>query len=138
MLNDPQSVKQFLAGRHAEIADAHRNGATGFATCTALTAVTDEAIHSIFRMIPDGLRDHVAILALGGYGRGELCPHSDVDVMVLCPVGASRESANETAKLFLRLLWDAGLIVGHSVRTIDEALQTIGSAIDSWASMLES
>ncbi|HCV42180.1 MAG TPA: hypothetical protein DGH68_01755, partial [Bacteroidetes bacterium] len=112
---DPQSVRQFLVRRHAEIAEAHRGGADGFATCSALTAAMDEAIRSIHEMSTDGLRDEVAILALGGYGRGELCPHSDVDVMVLCPAGANREGVSQTAKSFLHLLWDAGMTVGHSV-----------------------
>jgi [protein-PII] uridylyltransferase len=98
----------------------------------------DEAIRSTYEMITDGARNEIAILALGGYGRRELCPHSDVDVMVLCPAGANREAVSQTATSFLHLLWDAGITVGHSVRTIDEAMQTRGSAIDSWASMLES
>ena len=138
MPGDPQSIKLFLSKRHAEIAEAHRGGAGGFATCTSLTLAMDEAIRSAFGTITGGVRDEVAILALGGYGRGELCPHSDVDVMVLCPAGSNRDVVSQTAKSFLHSLWDAGLTVGHSVRTIDEAMQTRGSAIDSWASMLES
>ncbi len=138
MSGGTQSLKKVLAQRHAEIAKAHRDGAEGFATCAALTAAMDEVLRSTHQMIPDGVRDDVTILALGGYGRSELCPHSDVDVMVLCPMGTLRDTANETAKSYLRLLWDAGITAGHSVRTIDEALQTRGTSIDSWASMLES
>ncbi|MBM2840414.1 MAG: UTP-GlnB uridylyltransferase, GlnD, partial [Bacteroidetes bacterium] len=138
MSGDPQSLKQLLSQRHEGIAAAHRNGAGGFATCTALTTAMDDLIRAAHRMVPGDLREEIALLALGGYGRVELCPHSDVDVMVLCPTGASRDAANETARSFLHLLWDAGVTVGHSVRTIDEAMQTRGSSIDSWASMLES
>jgi [protein-PII] uridylyltransferase len=138
MSADPQSLKQLLSQRHEEIAAAHRSGARGFATCASLTTAMDDLILSAHRMIPGGLPDEIALLALGGYGRGELSPHSDVDVMALCPSGTNHEAANETARAFLHVLWDAGVTVGHSVRTIDEAMQTRGSAIDSWASMLES
>jgi [protein-PII] uridylyltransferase len=82
--------------------------------------------------------DTIAILALGGYGRGELCPHSDIDVMVLCDTGALLDAAGDAAKAVLHFLWDAGLDVGHSVRTVDEALSLHGKTFDSWASMIES
>jgi [protein-PII] uridylyltransferase len=64
----------------------------------------------------------LALVAVGGYGRGELLPCSDVDVMVLLPQGG--ETA-WTAPLerFLAFLWDIGLETGHSVRTIDECRQ---------------
>jgi [protein-PII] uridylyltransferase len=127
---DPEQVKQWLSSRHADIASAHRSGAGGFATCSALTTTMDEVLRSTMQMVTDGARDRIAVLALGGYGRGELCPHSDVDVMVLCPSGEDRDLVNQTAKSFLHLLWDIGLTVGHSVRTIDEAMQTRGGPVD--------
>jgi [protein-PII] uridylyltransferase len=73
----------------------------------------------------------LALIAVGGYGRGELLPCSDVDVMVLLPQG---EEPGWTALLerFLTFLWDIGLETGHSVRTIDdcqrEALADLGVA----------
>jgi [protein-PII] uridylyltransferase len=61
----------------------------------------------------------IALLAVGGYGRGELLPCSDIDIMVLLP---KTEAAPWTHDLerFLTFLWDIGLEVGHSVRTIDD------------------
>lgn len=134
---DIQSVKQLLLARRTDIANAHLRGASGTTTCAALTTAMDEALREIYGMIAADRREEIAILALGGYGRCELCPQSDVDVMVLSP-SVNREAANETAKEFLHLLWDAGITVGHSVRAIDDALQTRGTSVDSWASMLES
>jgi [protein-PII] uridylyltransferase len=73
----------------------------------------------------------LALVAVGGYGRGELMPCSDVDVLVLLPQG---EEPAWTAPLerFLTFLWDIGLETGHSVRTIDdcqrEALADLGVA----------
>jgi len=72
-----------------------------------------------------------ALLAVGGYGRGELLPCSDVDVMVLLPQG-SDPAWIAPLERFLALLWDIGLETGHSVRTIDdcrqEALADLGVA----------
>ena len=117
---------------------AHRGGATSFATCSSLTAVMDRAFLTAFDALSPEARTSIAILALGGYGRGELFPGSDVDVMVLCPTGDAREEAAEAAKKFLHFLWDAGVNVGHSVRTVEEAIALHGKTLDAWTSMLES
>lgn len=63
----------------------------------------------------------ICLLALGGYGRGELCPFSDVDLMFLVPDDAGPEAAGAVEK-FLYILWDRGLKFGHSVRTRAEAV----------------
>ncbi|MGH8250498.1 MAG: [protein-PII] uridylyltransferase [Steroidobacteraceae bacterium] len=73
----------------------------------------------------------LALVAVGGYGRGELLPCSDVDVMVLLPQGEHREWTAALER-FLTFLWDIGLETAHSVRTIDdcqrEALGDVGVA----------
>ncbi len=61
----------------------------------------------------------LALVAVGGYGRGELHPGSDIDIMVLLPKGDSADWQPDIEK-FLTLLWDIGLEVGHSVRSIDD------------------
>ena len=61
----------------------------------------------------------LALIAVGGYGRGELHPCSDIDIMVLLPKSDSADWQPEIEK-FLTLLWDMGLEVGHSVRSIDD------------------
>jgi [protein-PII] uridylyltransferase len=66
-----------------------------------------------------GMGTGVALVAVGGYGRGELFPHSDVDVLIL--VDPSLESETKRAiERFLASLWDIGLEIGHSVRTVEE------------------
>ncbi len=65
------------------------------------------------------LAAELALVAVGGYGRGELHPHSDVDVTVLVP-GAPDEATAQAIAGFLTSLWDAGLEIGHSVRSIDQ------------------
>ena len=63
-----------------------------------------------------------ALVAVGGYGRGELFPHSDVDVVVLLPqpLTDARSGGASGIERFIGLMWDTGLEIGHSVRTIDE------------------
>ncbi len=65
-----------------------------------------------------GDMDDFCLMALGGYGRAELCPHSDIDLMFLVNETTNRE----TIEKFLYALWDKGLKVGHSVRTLAECL----------------
>jgi [protein-PII] uridylyltransferase len=138
MLVDGSSLKSFLESRRQAIEDAHRRGAGGFDTCAALTAVMDESIAAVVGALPGGARDRIAVLALGGYGRAELFPYSDIDIMVLCSSGEERGAATEDAKAFLHMLWDAGVDVGHSVRTIEEVLELQGNVLDAWTSVLES
>ena len=61
----------------------------------------------------------LALVAVGGYGRGELHPSSDIDIMVLLPKSDSADWQSDIEK-FLTFLWDIGLEVGHSVRSIDD------------------
>lgn len=133
--SDP-AIKEFIAQRTSVIAADHQAGAGGFATCAALTAMMDEAIVRAYNHVASP-RQQIAVIAMGGYGRAELCPKSDIDVMILAGDGKSKEEAEKSAKTFLLFLWDAGLDVGHSVRTVKEALEVHGRIVDSWASMLE-
>ena len=138
MSSEGGHIRELLHARWAESKAAHEGGASGFATCATLTGAADTALRVAFERLDSSSRAQLAVLALGGYGRGELCPHSDVDLMVLRAAGSDLEEAGRAAKKFLHSLWDAGLDVGHSVRTVDEAVALHGHSIDAWNSMLES
>jgi [protein-PII] uridylyltransferase len=79
---------------------------------------------------------HVALVALGGYGRGELAPFSDVDLLILHG-GDRPEEVEGLAERLLYPLWDAGLTVGHGVRTADECLALAAERLDATTAMLD-
>lgn len=78
----------------------------------------------------------IALLAVGGYGRGELHPYSDVDLLVLLKDSVSKQPP-ESLSQFLTQLWDIGLEIGHSVRTISECRQQAEQDITIATNLLE-
>ena len=78
----------------------------------------------------------LALVAVGGYGRGELHPCSDIDVMVLLPKSESAPWQGGLER-FLTFLWDIGLEVGHSVRTIDDCQKESLADISVATTLLE-
>jgi [protein-PII] uridylyltransferase len=84
---------------------------------------------------------NLALVAVGGYGRGELFPHSDVDVLVLMPDGTSMDDDEELKRRvesFIGNCWDAGLEIGSSVRTIAECVAQAQAEVTVQTSLLES
>jgi [protein-PII] uridylyltransferase len=78
----------------------------------------------------------VALFAVGGYGRGELFPQSDIDLLVLAEAGPQLRHADAIARFFA-LLWDAGLPVGHAVRSTAESTEAARGDITVLTAMLE-
>jgi [protein-PII] uridylyltransferase len=84
-----------------------------------------------------GLHDaHASLVAVGGYGRGELFPHSDIDILVLLSKDAPTTVASQVES-FISQLWDAGLHLGHSTRTPEECLTLAASDLSIMTSLLE-
>ncbi len=105
-----------------------RVGDGGEATCHALTDALDDAMVSLSA----GLAGGIAVVAVGGYGRRDQSLYSDVDVMLLHD-GVPVESA---VRQVLYPLWDAGLKVGHSVRTVAESLEAARDSFETLTSLL--
>lgn len=78
----------------------------------------------------------LALFAVGGYGRGELFPYSDIDLLALAGEGSQADYREELARLFA-LLWDAGLPVGHAVRSADECTRIAAADITVQTSLQE-
>ena len=66
--------------------------------------------------------EHMAVVAVGGYGRGTLAPGSDIDLLFLLPAKPTA-AGGQVAEYMLYVLWDLGLKVGYSVRSIDDCLR---------------
>ncbi len=77
------------------------------------------------------------MLALGSYARRELCPGSDVDVMLLHTGGRRAGALTDDASKLWYPLWDAGFVLGHSVRTVKEAVSLADGDLDALTSLLD-
>ena len=82
-------------------------------------------------------KSRVALIAVGGYGRRELLPHSDIDLLILLERNHHRQHKGNIQS-FLTLLWDIGLKVGHSVRSISECRRQAAADVTVLTAMLES
>ena len=96
---------------------------------------TDETLRELRALA--GLDSSLALVAVGGYGRAEIFPHSDVDLMVLLPVRAN-PSVERGIEAFISACWDAGLEIGHSVRTLAESMSEAANDITVLTSTMES
>jgi [protein-PII] uridylyltransferase len=97
-------------------------------------AALDHALAELVDTVPLP-RSSVAVLAVGGYGRGEVSPHSDVDLLVL--VDDKRRPSPEDLRGLLYPLWDAGFQVGHAVCTPKEAIERARGDLEAATSLLE-
>jgi [protein-PII] uridylyltransferase len=105
----------------------------------ALSQATDETIVALWERA--ALPASVALVAVGGFGRGELFPHSDVDVLVLLPDGVvlgQDLDLQQRIEQFIGNCWDAGLEIGSSVRTVEECVARGAGDVTVQTSQLES
>ena len=104
---------------------------TGSAFCDALTKRTDAFLKALYEdaMAPQG----TALVAIGGYGRRELCPGSDIDVLL---IHDPELEVSELAEKIWYPLWDAGLKLGHQVGTIDQIAEVAYENLDMATSLL--
>jgi [protein-PII] uridylyltransferase len=100
----------------------------------AQSRLVDRVLRGLWADI--GAPSGCALIAVGGYGRGQLFPYSDVDVLVLLP-GALAPAAGAAIERFIGLLWDTGVEVAHAVRTIAECETEMAGDITIRTSLLE-
>ena len=97
----------------------------------------DQLISAIYGYLFKDLDQEIALIAVGGYGRGELHPKSDIDLMILLRDEENQQTKDLLEK-FLMLLWDIRLEIGHSVRTIDECVEESTKDITVATNIMES
>jgi [protein-PII] uridylyltransferase len=107
--------------KRCEIRAHHENGGTGLQVVTALSDLADHLLLQCLRTEAVGAQWDGALVAIGGYGRRELSPHSDMDLMFLFPAGHAGQT-EALASHLLCLMWDLGYHVGHSARTIEDCV----------------
>ena len=78
----------------------------------------------------------ISLIAAGGYGRGELHPYSDIDLLILLPENP-QEQQTENIEAFVRALWDAGFYPGHSVRTVVQCIEDASEDVQFLTNLME-
>jgi [protein-PII] uridylyltransferase len=123
----PRAVRDYLEQAREQVRARHDAGASGLAVVAAYTDAIDRLIRFLFgnaamhyQARNPLLTQRCAILAQGGYGRGELNPFSDIDLLVLYPWKVT-PYVETIADAILYPLWDAGLQVGHALRNVRES-----------------
>ena len=132
-----QTARQVLADTDQTLATQFWAGADIDGLIARRTKAVDQLIQSLWHSIdwPAGASDAIALFAVGGYGRGELHPYSDVDLLILCADDPERwQSPIET---FIQQLWDLNLDIGHSVRTLDQCQEQAGTDITIATALIE-
>lgn len=145
--------KNFLKVETARLKMLHRGGAGGMDVCRARATVLDElhvhilrSVRQNFEATHDGPVPKFALIAIGGYGRAELNPCSDIDIMILHTGDNVAASVGKLPDFLQALvepdgllytLFDVGLKIGHSVRTISDCVQVANEDMQTKTSLLE-
>ena len=131
-----QGLKALTAAANERIRQEHDAGARGRNVVRHHTALVDDVVRTVFQYVVShhsSPEEPCALLALGGYGRGEMNPYSDIDLMFLCHKTPPEDMVRET----LYLLWDAGYTLGHSVRTRRDVIKMADVDLTAQTAMRE-
>ena len=128
----PTELRAWVKARREDLKRLYFERPDPQRTLQAHARVVDEVLQRLWQR--SGVGRDVALVAVGGYGRGALFPHSDVDVLVLLPDG--REPGADVER-FIHALWDTGLDPGHSVRTVSECVEEARKDVTVDTSLLE-
>ncbi|MDE2681513.1 MAG: [protein-PII] uridylyltransferase [Verrucomicrobiota bacterium] len=142
--------KRFLKDEAARLKKLHRGGGLGREVCHARAAVIDALIRHLIDtaigLAPLGKFKSppaIAVVAIGGYGRAELNPQSDIDILFLCDdrllaKPKPEEFLQSVTDTVLYTLWDVGLKIGHSVRRVRDCVEEANKDMQSKTALIES
>ena len=102
---------------------------------TIHSRIIDEHLKSLWANC--NIPEEISLIAVGGYGREELFPYSDIDILILIPNKNTKET-NEKVSSFITACWDIGMKIGHSVRTLKDTRFEIHKDIKTTTNLLES
>jgi len=123
-------TKQALAAILQKVGDALDAGEPGHRLSALMCDEIDGLLTTLWQQKAPAAAAAVDLVAVGGYGRGELAPHSDWDLWFLVPAGCPK-GIEEEIQTFLYALWDMKVKVGYAVRSVAETLEHVG---EDWAS----
>jgi len=129
-------ARELLKERYNADAEAFRQGADVRALVHSRADTVDTVLRLIWNRYPFSSSPDIALIAVGGYGRGELHPHSDIDLLILTRNGIE-PGWQEDLGAFVTLLWDLKLDIGHSVRSIEQSKAAARGDIATLTNLLE-
>jgi [protein-PII] uridylyltransferase len=135
--------KSFIDTERENILERHREGAGGIEICRARSGMIDTLITAILQATikSQGIaQSPIALVAVGGYGRGTLNPASDIDLLFLLPRASSKlpKNVQELVQSILYPLWDVGFKLGHSCRSVAECIQEARADPQNLTALLDS
>ena len=133
-------LREYVKSRRQAImtgADSRLDAHGGRAIVKYVSAAVDELVVDLWRRVAGEVASTVDVVAVGGYGRAELCPHSDWDLLFLVP-RADDAQVDQAIKTFSQLVWDSGAHLGHAVRTVAEARKFARDNHQARTALLES
>ena len=128
-------LRQTLAQSQSELAAAYLAQPDAKSYLRARSDLVDRILTALWSH--SGMPSSSALIAVGGYGRNELYPYSDIDVLIALDEAPSPELERQLETLISQF-WDLGLAIGHSVRTIDECISAANSDVTVQTALLES
>lgn len=131
------ALRQMLHDGHAAIKSDFANNSNINRLFKQRCALIDQLLSSLWSALD--IKDTCCLVAVGGYGRGELFPHSDIDLLILTPPQSEQSTEpNKDIEHFIGSMWDLGLNIGHSVRSLDECFEEAKKDITVQTNLLES
>ena len=131
-----QVLKETIQSGQTAIQQAFENGADTLETVNTRAAFIDQILNHSFDLYFADCEQKIALVAVGGYGRAELHPASDIDIMLLLEEKETTQT-KEKLEQYLTLLWDIKLEIGHSVRTLEECIEEATNDITVITNLME-